>query len=480
MPTTNAVAVNMQEMPVNPGSSILSQLPVGLNGRTIQDEGINKLPNELLLMIWYYLSSSTASRGGKKGMVATKPEATFTYTFELSWVSPRWRSLAVNTPKLWSYVSLSMSTSGPLLGLQLERTKNCPLHVTVDIQPERDSFRVTFKLTKRMTLRVLGLLQQLISTSERWETLDLEFKSEVDEGMEDEPLTLGKQLQDVDLPKLKELSVVRGGKFPWVVDDTLRMLRNGAPHINELTMGTIRMDRHTHLLRGLTALTLDQVRSPVDAPAFRRLLSECPSLMKLIIVGPCISFTGDNKEDQPLYFRSLQLLDVNFCRDDKEFCSRFFSLLNAPNVNLLRLTECDAAPLNAMTAALRRNAAFTSQLKKVILRHGERRVLDWSHLDVAKAPGNISTVGLAAATFCAAFPSIKELQLSLHTLDLHAKWHGRSVPITLGNDLRTLVKVRNTEDFPLKSIHMDRGVFSQLDSKSQAWLREHGNLELVR
>ncbi|KAJ7152331.1 hypothetical protein C8R46DRAFT_1197584, partial [Mycena filopes] len=82
-------------------------------------------------------------------------------------VSSHWRATALSTPQFWSVFCVSLSAPegiSELLQLYLDRSGNCPLNLMIrnkyDAQPNHD------------------ILARLLSTSERWATLNLDMETQ--------------------------------------------------------------------------------------------------------------------------------------------------------------------------------------------------------------------------------------------------------------------------------------------------------------
>lgn len=463
---------------------------------------IGRLPNELLLIVWKHLRpfiKTYTYRGKRKASVGKEIVASLPYPFILSWVSSRWRTLAIGTPELWNHVDVSPVSSGRILEFQLQRSQAYPLRVELRCHAGKPFEPAVPGPASRMQ----DLVELLITSSaDRWESLNVTIDGPLAVFCTDSNRSLAFQLQDVSCPRLRELSIKDDRRCRG--DESFTILRKRPRDLSRLIVSGAPLKSHLHLFPGLSYLRLESVDYLPTAKQLCDALATCISLTEFVTVGVC--FWDWAKDRQPIHLPALRTLEVSLTGSDggEEFTAHLFTCLDAPNMRELRFSNCDGYAVACVITVLNKRPAFSHQITNVALCHTRA-------IPESRAPRRYATHTLLAK-FCACFPSVQELRLCpcwatevmgvlkrvdrvsnvegifcscLRTLTLDNQYHttrglgGGAPSLELEGELRNLIEFRRSEDFPIEHVNLARHVSSMFCSSSLTWLRENVQLKIT-
>ncbi|TFK49436.1 hypothetical protein OE88DRAFT_1737048 [Heliocybe sulcata] len=292
---------------------------------------IDRLPNELTLEIWSYNISH-------RNTWRIVP-----FIVDMSWVSRRWRAVALNAPELWSDIYLSFwNRKVGVVEAQLQRSKDLLLSITVDLNFKRPpSKRAHLLPTCVSELRqIMPLLRAQLP---RWRSLDVTIHSWTLNG---NPSGHNQAYYDIILrplsqaaaPKLESLSV------QYVCDlNNVLIFDGGMPSLSSLTLCRSIDIGLCHLAR-VNSLALHDSLGRIPLGEFHRIVDACPSLRHLSLNGACVHFPPGYLELPVLELPGLITLSLTAVPLFNDWITRrkqgILHSLSLPNLRTLYLCAC--------------------------------------------------------------------------------------------------------------------------------------------
>ncbi|KAK7046073.1 hypothetical protein VNI00_007068 [Paramarasmius palmivorus] len=328
-------------------------------------------------------------------------------------VSVRWRTIALSTPELWSYIQIpfdllqSQSRAVEWVKIWIERSSSetCPLNISIECPGRYEGL-------------LAPVFDCIIPHAERWRSF--RFQSDINPSTSPSLLS---PLETVHAPSLEEFSVdlvdwtevdMSGWNFlrlgrPLAEETDVRSFFASTPNLRVLTLRGI----PTHFpFEHLTSLELQNVTFIGDA-ALRDIADRCPDLE--ILTLRFLSFTSNNQmSSEPIHMASLQKLIIMFDFNQSftesnhkhaltllevpklsymkivamEFLSKLHNFLPEPSkLMALRDLELEQVPprwMNPRTGAYGSNAPYFLSLPHV------------THVHLKDTPGEILGIDLAS------------------------------------------------------------------------------------
>lgn len=225
-------------------------------------------------------------------------------------VCRRWREITLNTPYLWSTISITWDHQA--LVEVLDRSGNAP----VSLQMMAGGSSSSALLIKAVSL-VMGHIDRL---------------EELDICADDEYITKVTPLLNKPAPALRKLTL----SDPDSCEDEdeeldLNMLCGQAPSLRDVTIVGFRINMGSSFFSGLTKLDITRYDSRPSAEEFFGALTACPSIQELSLQGACpehtTGFDPTRRDGERIWLKVLKLLRI---QDNQECLSYFFSCSNIP------------------------------------------------------------------------------------------------------------------------------------------------------
>lgn len=227
----------------------------------------------------------------------------------ISHVCRTWRSLAIDTPLLWSPVDVLPPWNLNRLSTILTRSKSCPISLNLIAREGFSEFLMT-------TTRSKGLCD--IIKSHAYHFRKISFY--VDRTFVHLLPPLREMLQDLTTPELIQISLRGTGQYQQLSQRNAMFGARGAPLVCDARLGHLGI-RSFYLSSSVTTLHLDAKKarmndSPNDPgniylPEFLAMMTTCPFLEKLVVHGDILPCNDFQSLRTPLYvFASLTSLEL--------------------------------------------------------------------------------------------------------------------------------------------------------------------------
>ncbi|KAI8974825.1 hypothetical protein BD414DRAFT_524785 [Trametes punicea] len=274
-----------------------------------------RLPPEVLVLIF--------KAGGRMPHDGPVSESSMPRPFPLvvASVSRQWRDIAINTPDLWTNVTIRHPRPHNWVPLCLQRSCGQPIDITIDC-------RSTGLLTAPV---VDGIMSMLMSHVHRWRRFAL---------MTSDPATvyaIGRRLADASAPQLRHLQLSLSGSSgnqEVVLHD---ILQGGAEALSSIRFDSLATPWGSAPLVNLTTIDLRWLwlRTRLQYDQFRDMLAASPRLRALILRGTYIHLHA-GRSYPPLPIPTLRYLELS-----GDTVCRMSSLLCTPALEELTLANLD-------------------------------------------------------------------------------------------------------------------------------------------
>ncbi|KDQ12057.1 hypothetical protein BOTBODRAFT_176821 [Botryobasidium botryosum FD-172 SS1] len=260
-------------------SSFAKRTAVEIRNRRNQELPINRLPSEILAIIFQFVVDSGINR------VIPLPQKA---PFNVSQVSRRWRDVVVNTSRLWTTYDV---TSACMAEIIIERSRHAPLDIelatpfiTHDVSKDEDPWeRTPLRLRRRpagaaANTNALEFIRPVLSCVDRWGSVVLDG---VDRAQ------LEACIPGNPAPSLKKLHVIGKDGLPRGRGAVFRtsFFNGSTPLLRDLRLSWIHVPPTSSLFVGLTSLELDGITFNVTALSFLRTIGAgCPLLRQLSLM----------------------------------------------------------------------------------------------------------------------------------------------------------------------------------------------------
>ena len=239
---------------------------------------------------------------------------------EVSHVSRRWRSVAVNAGALWTNMSVTCRRSSEVICLYLKRSGSYPLYVTFNLDGRpRESFNIS------------PFRNNIIPHIHRIRQFFLQSVKEFNPTLFDDPLFRS------HLPQLRRLIIYWSPCYSVYADNVAPgVFTGGTPLLTSVELqgdGAIRLRPS---FAAVTTLMLGAVNTmrQWNAIHFHDFLAAAPQLHSLCLDGEVI---GSWKKTEPVAIPSLISLNINFWNSDPIFAPCIVTTLMTPNLESLTL-----------------------------------------------------------------------------------------------------------------------------------------------
>ncbi|KAG8919140.1 hypothetical protein FRC02_001859 [Tulasnella sp. 418] len=249
---------------------------------------ILQVPEEIISTIFLHLFQSTPSENKYRKLRNVRLVCSDFY------------KISESTPRLWSYISNTWSTSESLFRYiwLLDKSRGAPLDIDLfvdsgDVQ-END----------------LELLDVVFKHSHRWQSFRCEYKGFSSQRKDKLDVSLAR-FANIQAPQLRELTVeVRGTS---ITPKQWNLLRNGAPSIRHLEIGHIPISRDSPLLSGLSFLRITpwQGTRPPTSEQYIQVLTSCLQLEELYLIGLHHQSPLEGEGSHTLFHTEIQLQKLN-------------------------------------------------------------------------------------------------------------------------------------------------------------------------
>lgn len=282
----------------------------------------NDLPTEIILNIFHFVvwaqpdsATSTAAR------------------LRLTWVSSRWRRIALGDATLWNVIWWNDSPNFTRSNAFMERSANAPKDIRIDdsADPRPMSVATLRTLMGRLIPR-LAAIRVLIVILREWDSVLFIVDQLRAAQIIETPMLLNR----LELHRNGSPYVALGSGYKGPYRDAMPLLGGRCVQsLRHLSISGIQIDWAHSPIRNLTILDLRKIalnRAP-SFNQFRTILSSSPNLAKLILDGAGPHFTGRDLNDLDFpaialpNLRSLALADFS-C----PYIMYLFSQFHAPNL----------------------------------------------------------------------------------------------------------------------------------------------------
>ncbi|KAJ8463194.1 hypothetical protein ONZ51_g10414 [Trametes cubensis] len=274
-----------------------------------------RLPQEVLVQIF-----KAGGRMPHDGPV-TEHAVPRPFPLVVASVSRQWREIAVNTPELWTNVTIKHPRPYGWVPLCLQRSCGQPIDITIDC-------RSTSLLTAPVVDNMMTLLMPHVH---RWRRFAL---------MTSDPAivyTIGRRLADASAPQLRHLQLSLSGSSGNQEVLLHDILQGGAEALSSIRFDSLATPWGSAPLINLTTIDLRWLwlRTRLQYDQFRDMLAASPRIRALILRGTYI-YLHSGRTYPPLSIPTLRYLELsgdNVCR--------MSSLLATPALEELTLANLD-------------------------------------------------------------------------------------------------------------------------------------------
>ena len=413
---------------------------------------ISKIPNEVLSIIFEATQYLPPSSPG--------PERS-SFEMILSHVTGCWRSVALNTPQLWTNIHITSQDSCQvqMADAYLSRSGALPLTIHLVI----DNF----------DLEVASAYHNLIAHLPRWSRLWLHCHWQVD---------LDKFLAPIEnstAPCLKLIDIFLGSMpNPDMIDR--RIFSGGAPFLTYVRLRNLALRSCLPPLQSVTSLRLDEPNQALyTSPSqLASMLNELPALTHLVLSG---HYGEDGAPLALIELPSLRSLHTLIFTD---MFPTLLNMISAPHMESLLLEEISAGHLDEFA-----NLTF-----------GSPKFPSLKSLTILPKPRQAFTLSTWENVICV-FPTVSCMTLSshdpcdflislgpqtrpgsqdsvipwpdLHTLTLISELE--LLPFAIGAFCNT-ISARFKAGYPIRKLQLSNGVLAGLTDKLE-WLQERAVVE---
>ena len=237
-----------------------------IDGQNRRFTSIDYLPNETLGAIFDEGRRVITAREGS-------------WLISVSRVSRRWRDVALHTPFLWTniYYGPRLKSLGYTCAC-LERSRNCPLDITLQFVDDDYPHRMTSAAVKR----VIHYVSLIVPHVNRWRTLDVHFRRHITLR-----IVLDRLPSKAAILKHVRLELDQGD----VAHErpSRKMFCRGGPILVSIELRGISFASCTLPSAQLTSLSLTRTNRSLRPSEFRRVLTSSPSLRELSLLGDIVS-----------------------------------------------------------------------------------------------------------------------------------------------------------------------------------------------
>jgi hypothetical protein len=294
---------------------------------------VGRLPTELLSYIFL--------------LIVSDPAESHLCTLAISHVCFQWRQVALANGALWARIVLTFPISEHKISCArawLSRSGTSPLDILLDVRdPE---WRWKEDDHKFRLENMQSIMQLLITHVERWQMVEVRADTWA-------PICtfLWHSRGVKAVPVLEKLSLSRCNAYFASRDQTFQptSLRRpiklfgdiGLGRLKEVSLVGVHIDWSEPPLRNLTHLTFQYHAHDVmpTLEQFQRILSACPTLRHLSIIGWGPILNGSSAERVPITLRLPILTRFSFGFMDTDYATRLLSLLDFPCLTQFSLED---------------------------------------------------------------------------------------------------------------------------------------------
>lgn len=465
---------------------------------------INDLPSETLADIWDYtrechkhprVGGENWSHGACRWRFKIAPSV-----LKMSWVSRRWRGVALTSPLLWSDLVVSPHTSLELARMKVERSQSCPLTIIVNFANYCDDEDIHD--SDASVAHFLSLMEVIQPHVARWRTLEfigcfgiMEMSGHVTSINGPAGKTIVDActgiLATTPATQLMNIRVQYDSDLPVELPE---FMRGGLPALRRATVHGMDVRSCLPALTSLTSLDLRIPSGQRPTPTqLRDFILACPDLSTLSLHGPPMEYFLDPPEDYnyPIITApAVRSLRIAFNIDEEHLGYYFFKAFSLPNVETLRIHDSTQEQLDLFALQLR-EIDFTGRIDRFpklrkFSSHYNRfspdsarlmlqymptiTDLEMDHFDMPQVTRYLLEDASSQGQVRACCPLVK-----LKTLTWN---NATNEPAATEAVLRYVVAERITCGFPIAKLRVDRG-FLQLHPDVQRWYRERIDVEVV-
>jgi len=366
---------------------------------------VASLPDEVLAMIF---------EAGASRQAEDFEDNRFYFSLLVSQITHRFRTIAIATPSLWTYIDIHLAEHTSLLDLQLQRSKSCTLDICIhDIYLPRNT---TFKEEAHIQL----FMNKIILHAANLRRLAIRaFRPSFVKDVVS-------HLYNISVPNLEDFCVILDEESytpqEWLGSDNKCIFDGGAPNLSSVSLSGISIYCCQTPWAAVTTLSLDadsETYMPITYVRFAETLRALSSLRQLSLIGLVFAFGAEDVvavEIPPL--RSLVVRPWNYRDagvDDNggSYTFKLFASIIAPGLSCLTFS----------TSTPEQNDAFLESLRL----HSSPKYPILRSLVVDPREG----APLPHITFFNAFPSLLHFELSgifyaEALMDLFIYWDNKS------------------------------------------------------
>ncbi|KAL7277092.1 hypothetical protein ACG7TL_008937 [Trametes sanguinea] len=320
-PAVNAL---MNEVHMNEAS--LSCIRAKIEALTTFLVPVFRLPPEVLVLIF-----KAGARMPQDGPV-TETTVPRPFPLVIASVSRQWRDIAINTPELWTNITIQHPRHYNWIPVCLQRSCGLPIDVTMDCRS-----------TNLITAPVVDcMMSRLMPHVHRWRRFAL---------MTCDPAiayVIGRRLSDASAPQLRHLQLSLSGSSgnqEVVLPD---ILQGGAEALSSVRFDSLATPWGSAPLVNLTTIDLRWLwlRTRLQYEQFRDMLAASPRIRALILRGTYIHLHS-GRTYPPLSIPTLRYLELS-----GDTVCRMSSLLSTPALEELTLANLDETEFREFVESL--------------------------------------------------------------------------------------------------------------------------------
>ncbi|RPD60306.1 hypothetical protein L226DRAFT_272889 [Lentinus tigrinus ALCF2SS1-7] len=247
-------------------------------------------------------------------------------------VSRQWREIAINTPDLWTNITIRHPRPYGWIPLCLQRSCGQPIDINIDC-------RASNLLTAPAVDHLLSVLMLHIT---RWRRFALTTS---------DPATIyvvGQRLADAHAPVLRHLQLSLNGSSGNQEVILPKILQGGAEALTSVRFDSLATPWDSSPLINLTALDLRWLwlQTRLQYEQFRQVLSASPNIRALILRGTYIHLHAGRT------YPTLSIPTLRYLELSGDHVCRMSSLLSTPNLVELTLANLDETEFREFVASL--------------------------------------------------------------------------------------------------------------------------------
>lgn len=285
-----------------------------------------RLPPEVLVLI-FKLGSRIPPDDPMLGSSTPRP-----FPLVVAAVSRQWREIAINTPDLWTNITIRHPRPYGWIPLCLQRSCGQPIDINIDC-------RASSLLTAHAVDHLLSVLMPHI---DRWRRFALTTS---------DPATIyvvGSRLADAHAPVLRHLQLSLNGSSGNQEVILPKILQGGAEALTSVRFDSLATPWDSSPLINLTTLDLRWLwlQTRLQYEQFRQVLSASPNIRALILRGTYIHLHAGRT------YPTLSIPTLRYLELSGDHVCRMSSLLSTPNLVELTLANLDETEFREFVASL--------------------------------------------------------------------------------------------------------------------------------